>query len=136
MIYDTKIISRKTGWIIILSVCAFTPVYLYYVKQQRKESVTNYSTQPRVGDIYKIQQDTPEDGVSVFYLKVINIDNQDVHFYRSRMIGTIPNDAILKQFDATRQMVYTKTELAEISAGKWMTASKDKTQLIEIERKQ
>jgi hypothetical protein len=128
-------LSRKTIWTVILSVCAFTAAYLYYVKKEREASIKNYFPSPRIGDIYKLKKDTREDGVTVFYLKIKDIGEQSIYFYPSRLVAGALHDSFLKHFDTTETEVYTKKELAEIVAGKWMTPSKDETQLVEIERK-
>ena len=128
-------ISRKTVWTVILSVCAFTAAYLFYVKKEREASIKNYFPHPLVGDIYKLKKDT-RDGVTVFYLKIKDIGEESIYFYPSRLLASAMHDSFLKHFDTTETTVYTKKELAEIAAGKWKTASKDDTELIEIERKQ
>ncbi|MEO6316132.1 MAG: hypothetical protein ABIU63_12285 [Chitinophagaceae bacterium] len=127
-------ITRKAIWTVILSVCAFTAVYLYYVKKERTESVKNYFSQPRVGDIYKLRKDTRE-GVTVFYLKIKDVGEQSIYFYPGRLQAGALHDSFLKHFDTTETEVYTKKELAEIVGGQWKTARKDETELIEIERK-
>jgi len=128
-------ISRKRIWAIILLVCAFTAGYLYYVKKEREASIKNYFPHPQIGDIYKMQKDTREEGVVVFYLKIKDIGEQSIYFYPSRLVAGALHDSFLKDFDTTETEVYTKAELAEIVAGKWMLPSKNRMQLIEIERK-
>lgn len=128
-------ISRKTLWTVILSVGVFTAGYLYYVKKDRENSITNYFQQPRPGDIYKMKKDTREDGLVVFYLKIKDIGEQSIYFYPSRLVGGALHDNFLKHFDTTGTTVYSKKELAEIAAGKWKNATNDFTELVEIERK-
>jgi len=120
---------------IILSVCVFTAGYLYYVKKERENSVKNYFSQPRPGDIYKMRKDTRNDGLVVYYLKVKDIGEQSIYFYPSRLLGGALHDSFLKHFDTTETTVYSKKELAEIAAGKWKNAANDFTELVEIERK-
>ena len=127
-------ISRKSFWILFLSVCGFTAVYLYYVKKDRENSIAHYFPLPQLGDIYKMQHDT-RNGISVYYLKIKDIGQQSIYFYPGRMASTILQDNLMKHFDSTETMVYSKKELEEIVAGKWKNAGKDYTELIEIERK-
>jgi len=128
-------ISRKTLWTVVLSVCAFTALYLLYIKQERAASVKKYFPQPQLGDIYKMKTRTSKDGIQVFYLKIKDIGRESIYFYRSRLTNTALQDTFLEQFDTTETEVYSKNELAEIVAGQWNTVGKDNTQLIEIERK-
>ncbi len=129
-------ITRKTLWTVVLSVCAFTALYLFYVKQERDASVKKYLLQPQLGDVYKMKARTSADGAIVFYLQVKDIGRESIYFYRSRMTGGAAYDVLLKRFDTTETAVYTRKELAEIAAGQWNTVAKDNTQLIEIERKE
>ena len=124
-------ISRKTLGIVALSVCALSASSLYYTKKDREASVKKYFNSPQVGDIYKMKRDTREDGVSVFYLKIKDIGQESIYFYRSRMTAGALNDTFLKQFDTTETVVLSKAELAEIAAAK----PGETTQLVEIERK-
>jgi len=128
-------INKKTIWITILSVCGFTAAYLYYVKRERAISVHNYVSTPRVGDIYIVEKETPEDGQFVYYLKVKGTDEQNIYFYRSKLTAGAPYDVLLSQFDTTKKEQYSKLEIAAIVSGKWMTPNHDMTRLIEIERK-
>ncbi|MEP6750013.1 MAG: hypothetical protein ABJB86_19900 [Bacteroidota bacterium] len=128
-------ISRKRLLIVFLSVCGFTIVYLYYVKQARQASIAKYFSHPQLGDIYKMRKDTRAEGVTMFYLRIKDIGEQSIYFYPSRMQTGAVSDVFLNHFDTTGTEVYTKKELAEIVAGKWMVQSKNKTELLEIERK-
>lgn len=135
MIYETKPVNKKAFWIVVITIVILTPAYLFYVKKERAGSVKTLSVQPQVGDIYKMRQDTPEDGEFVFYLKIVKIDGENISFIRSKLTTSMPNDALLEQFDPQKQMNRTKDELREIAAGKWKVASRDKTEIIEIERR-
>jgi hypothetical protein len=128
-------ISRKRLLIVFLSVCGFTVVYLYYVKQERQASVAKYFPHPQTGDIYKMRKDTRGEGVTMFYLRIKDIGEQSIYFYPSRMETSVVSDVFLKHFDTTQTEVFTKNELAEIVAGKWMAPGKGKMELLEIERK-
>jgi hypothetical protein len=128
-------INRSTFLILFLSICAFTAVYLYYVKKERQNSIANYFPDPKIGDVYKMQRETYEDGLTVFYLKIKDIGEESIYFYPGRFYsGAMEND-LLNDYDASQTKVYTKKELSDIIAGKWIVSSKDKTQLLEIERK-
>ena len=127
-------ITRKSLFILFVSICGFTAAYLYYVKKDRESVIARYFPEPRVGDIYKMQQDTRE-GITVFYLKIKDIGQQSIYFYPGRMVSTVLQDNLLKHFDTTETTVYSKKEMAEIVAGKWKNAAKDYTELLEIERK-
>lgn len=128
-------ITRKTLLLTILSVCAFTAIYLIYVNFERKESIKKYFSQPQIGDIYKMKIHTKE-GREVFYLKIKDIGEQSIYFYPGRMGSNAAYDVLLARFDTTETSVYSKKELAAIVAGEWNTVQKDHTQLIEIERKE
>jgi hypothetical protein len=128
-------IDRKNLLILFLSVCAFTALYLLYVKQDRQHSITKYISDPKIGDIYKMRKETSEDGVFVFYLKIKDIGEQSIYFYPGKMQSGAIIDVFLNHYDTSNTTVYSKKELAKIVAGKWMIADKDKTQLLEIERK-
>ena len=127
-------ISRKTFFILILSIGGFTAIYLYYVKKQRAASIISYFPDPKLGDIYKMQKETDE-GVIVFYLKIKDIGAESIYFYPGRISASVIQDTFLNYFDKSETKVYTKKEIAEIIAGKWMIPRKDKTQLLEIQRK-
>jgi hypothetical protein len=127
-------ISRKTLFILILSIGAFTAIYLYYIKQQRAASIISYFPDPKLGDIYKMQKETDE-GVTVFYLKIKDIGAESIYFYPGRLMAGAIHDNFLKHFDSTGTTVFTKKELADIKDGKWKVPAKDDTQLLEIERK-
>lgn len=82
-----------------------------------------------------MRENTPEEGEFVYYLKIVKIDGQDIGFIRSKLALSMPNDALLEQFDPAKQVSRTKDEMLEIAAGKWNIASRDKTEIIEIERR-
>jgi hypothetical protein len=128
-------VNRKNLLILFICICGFTAVYLYYVKKERLASIAQYFPHPQPGDIYKMQEDTREQGVIVFYLKIQSIDEQHIYFYRSRLVMGAIHDSLLRHFDTSYAQTYTKNDLADIVAGKWMIQDKDKTQLLEIERK-
>lgn len=128
-------VNRKNLLILFICICGFTAVYLYYVKKERQASIAQYFPHPQPGDIYKMQEDTREQGVIVFYLMIESIDGQYIYFYRSRLVTGAVHDSLLRHFDTSITQKYTRNDLADIVAGKWMTADKDKTQLLEIERK-
>lgn len=127
-------ISRKTFFILILSIGGFTAIYLYYVKKQRAASIVSYFPDPKLGDIYKMQKETDE-GVTVFYLKIKDIGAESIYFYPGRLVAGAIHDSFLKHFDSAETIVFTKKELTEIKDGKWKVRAKDDTQLLEIERK-
>jgi len=131
----SPVLTKKTIWTIVLSVCTFTATYLYYIKIERARSIKKYFAQPQPGDVYIIRKETAEEGVYVYYLKISGIDEQSINFYRSRLTMSAPYDVLLEQFDKTRTESYTKAELSAIIAGKWMNAYKENTQVLEIERK-
>jgi hypothetical protein len=128
-------ISRKTVLLLFLFICGFTAIYLYYVKQERQASIIRYFPHPQIGDVYKMQKETKEDGVIVFYLKIKDIGNESIYFYGSKLLMGAIHDSFLKQFDTSEVKVYTKKELGEIREGQWMIPAKDNTKLLEIERK-
>ncbi|HTL09849.1 MAG TPA: hypothetical protein VL307_16360 [Chitinophagaceae bacterium] len=128
-------ITAKRFWSVFIVVAAFTGAYLFYVKKDREASIRQYITQPQIGDIYKMRRETRQDGVMVFYLKIKDIGQESIYFYPSRLINGALHDSFLKQFDTTETEVFTKKELAAIAAGQWNNAAKDKTVLVEIERK-
>jgi hypothetical protein len=128
-------ISRKTFFILLISICGFTAIYLYYVKKERQASIVNYFSNPKIDDIYKMRKETRDDGVTIFYLKIKDIGTESIYFYHSRLIAGAMHDSFLKHFDTTEVDVFTKKELAEIRDGKWMVPVKENTQLLEIERK-
>jgi len=128
-------INKKTIWIVMLFVCIFTAAYLYYVSKERALSVQRYASTPRIGDIYIIQKETPEDGEFVYYLKVKETDDQNIYFYRSKLTAGSPYDVLLSQFDTSKKEQYSRVEMAAIASGKWMVPARDMTKLIEIERK-
>ncbi len=128
-------LRKQRIWTIVISVCVFTAVYLYYVKLDREASIKKYLPMPRIGDIYKMQRETYDNGVYVFYLKVKDIGEQSIYFSKSRTSMMASSDIFLKDFDTTNTEVLSKKELAEIAAGKWMNDSSNNTKLIEIERK-
>jgi len=127
--------SRRTIWTTILVVVAFTAFYVYYVQQERKESIRKFSSNPRIGDIYKMRMKDWGKGDIVFYLKVNDIDSGRIYFYRSKLILGGLHDSFLKQFDKSQTQVFTKNELAEIIAGEWKNAARQYMELVEIERK-
>lgn len=128
-------ISRKTFFILLLSIGAFTAIYLYYVKKERLASISNYFPHPQTGDVYKMQKETRNDGIVVFYLKIKDIGDESIYFYTSKLMMGAIQDSFLKQFDTGEVSVFTKKELAEIEQGKWDIPSKDNTRILEIERK-
>lgn len=130
-----RMITRKTLWTVVLAVCGFTALYLFYVHKERNASVTKYLPQPQLGDVYKMKARTSTDGAIVYYLKIKDIGKESIYFYPSRMQSGAAYDVLLNRFDTTETEVYTRKELAEIAAGQWNTVAKDHTQLIEIERK-
>lgn len=130
-----SMISRKTFWIMVLGIAAGTAIYLFEVKQERLASIQSYFPQPRIGDIYKMQRETREDAVGVFYLKIKDIGSESIYFYGSKLMMGAMHDGFLKQFDTSEIVEYTKKELAAIKQGQWNNAAKMKLQLLEIERK-
>lgn len=127
--------NKRTIWTTVLVVVAFTAFYVFYVQQERKESIRKFSSNPRIGDIYKMRMKDWEKGDIVFYLKVNDIDSGRIYFYRSKLILGGLHDSFLKQFDKSQTQIYTKNELAEIVAGEWKNAARQYTELVEIERK-
>jgi len=128
-------ITGKKLLMLFLSIGGFTAIYLYYVKKERQASVVNYFPNPKIDDIYKMQKETHEDGISVFYLKIKDIGAESIYFYPSRLTAGAMHDSFLKHFDTAEVEVFTKKELSEIKEGKWMIPAKDYTKLLEIERK-
>lgn len=127
-------ISRKTMVWVLLSVCAFTAAYLWYVKEDREAGIKKYCTRPQLGDIYTMRQETHDHGVTVFYLKIKDIGAERIYFYPSRLVAGAPSDIFLKHFDTAETRVYSKKELADIVNGRWNVPEKDYTSLIEIQR--
>jgi hypothetical protein len=121
----------------LVCIAGFTAMYLYDVKKERKNSIARYSGNPKLGDIYKMQEETREDGAVVYYLKIKDIGAESIYFYPSRMRAGVIDDILLKSYDTSSYStrVYSKKELSEIVAGKWMIPDKNKLQLLEIERK-
>jgi hypothetical protein len=131
---NQSMISRKRLLTIVVSVCVGTAIYLYYVKKEREASIAHYFPHPQTGDIYKMRSDIWNEGVKIFYLKIKDIDAENIYFYPSRLVAGAMHDSFLKHFDTTQTKTFSKNELAEIVAGKWMIRDKDMTQLLEIER--
>ncbi len=127
-------ISRKTFFILILSIGTFTAIYLYYVKKERAASIDSYFPDPQTGDIYKMQKET-SDGVIIYYLKIKDIGHQSIYFYPGLLTAGAIHDSFLKHFDSSETVVIARKELTEIRNGKWKITAKDQTQLLEIERK-
>jgi hypothetical protein len=130
----TLIMSRKRIWTVVLSVIVFSAAYLFYVKKEREMAIKKYLPQPQLGDIYKMQKAT-RGGVTVFYLKVKDIGTQSIYFYPGLSSATTANDIFLKNFDTTETEVFSRKELMAIAAGEWDVPDRDRTKLIEIERK-
>lgn len=128
-------INRRALWLMVLAIVGATAIYLYEVKQERQTSIQAYFPQPRIGDIYKIQSETRDNGAGVFYLKIKDIGSESIYFYSSKLRTIAIDDALLKQFDTSEVEVYTKKELAEIKQGQWNNAAKMQLRLLEIERK-
>ncbi|MFT3934672.1 MAG: hypothetical protein QM726_13700 [Chitinophagaceae bacterium] len=127
--------NKKKLLYIALTVFVFTAAYLFYVKIDRDNSIKTYLPQPRIGDIYKMQTETSEEGVIIYYLKVKDVGAQSIYFYQSKTAMIAASDIFLKNFDTTNTQVYSRKELEEIAAGKWMNKASHNTKLIEIERK-
>ena len=121
--------SGKKYLILFLSISAFTAIYLYYVKQQRQASIASYFPQPRINDVYKMQDDYTDKGREVFYLKIKDIGKESIYFYPSYGASTAIHDGFLNHFDTSAVKVFTKRELQEIKEGK------GSIQLLEIVRK-
>ncbi len=128
-------INRRTFWLMVLAIAGATAIYLYEVKRERLASIQNYFPQPRMGDIYKMQRESRDDAVGVFYLKIKDIGSESIYFYQSKLIMGAMHDGFLKQFDTSEVQVFTKKELSEIRLGQWDNAAKNHLKILEIERK-
>lgn len=127
--------SRKTLLSLLIGIIAFLVAYLTYINYERRQSITLYFDDPRIGDIYKIQQED-EGGVSwIYYMKVINRTDAGLLFARSRMKSDASTDYLLKHFNKEAEQFHTYRQLAEIKQGKWKNFLHDHTTLIEIKRR-
>ncbi|HSC40057.1 MAG TPA: hypothetical protein VLD19_19370 [Chitinophagaceae bacterium] len=124
----------KKMLLILLSVIAFTVIYLYYVKQDRNKSISLYLSQPQAGDVYKMESNTSEGEIS-FYLKVKEVAAEGVYFYRSGATSNTANDIFLNHFDSTETIRYGKKELLQLKDGQWNNVDHNYTTLLEISRK-
>ena len=135
ILFTIMMVPRKTLLIVFISIVCFTAIYLYFVKQQRQETVARYLPQPLPGDVYKMESKTASTGRIAFYLQVKEAAGESVFFYRSIMTNWAPNDIFLNHFDSTELLRYSKKDLQEIKAGRWDNDEHDNTTLLEITRK-
>src|ERR1700733_12280051 len=68
-----SMLSRKTIILLFVCIVGFTALYLMYVNKERQASIVRYAGNPNLGDIYKMQQQTSGEGVTVYYLKIKDI---------------------------------------------------------------
>lgn len=119
-----------------MSIVGFIVVYLYFVNKERAATISLYFPKPAIGDIYKMQMETRDDGVVVYYLKIKDIGKESIYFYGSKLMMGAMHDSFLKQFDTSDVQVIPIKDLQEIAQGKWKEdAGKDHKQILEIERK-
>jgi hypothetical protein len=109
--------------------------YLYWVKEQRKQSVTRYFNQPKVGDIYKIEEDDDEGNHWVSYQKVLQVDARGLAFAPAKFRANQSSDYLLKHFNEMTPFGYTRQELNELRNGKWNNFEHNNMRLLEIMRK-
>jgi hypothetical protein len=121
--------SGKKWLILFLSIGGLTAIYLYYVKKERQASITTYFSNPRINDVYKMQDDYSFDRREVYYLKIKDIGKESIYFYPSYGAAGSIHDGFLNHFDTSAVKVFTKRELQEIRDGK------KSLQLVEIVRK-
>jgi hypothetical protein len=129
------LLTRKTYLVLIVSIVAFTALYLYYIKIERQQSIEKYFDNPKVGDIYKLQEYDDSGDKRVYYLKLVKVDEKGLVFSPGKWEASSSNDYLLKHFDDLQPRGYTYEELKDIRNGKWATYQHNNTTLIEIVRK-
>lgn len=125
---------RRTLLYLFFGISISLAAYLYYVKLERERSIENYFSQPRAGDIYKIEKDD-DDGRFVQYWKVTQVDEKGLVFAASKFKSWGSVDYLQKHFDELQPFSYSREELKAIKEDKWDNYLHDNMRLIEIVRK-
>ena len=126
----------RTLLYLFIGISAFTALYLYYVKQDRKKSIEKYFAQPKVGDVYKIEADDDEGDKMLRYYEIKSIENGFIVFAPSNWTGASGVDYLMSHYDYDNTVIFSKEDLKAIRDGKWNNAQKSNTTLLEIKRKE
>jgi hypothetical protein len=127
--------NPKNYLYLFIGIAVALAAYLYTVKEQRKQSIADYFDQPKVGDIYKIEEVDDKGDPWVSYQKVLQVDDRGLVFAPGKFKANQSSDYLLKHFNELTPFGYTRDELNDLKNGKWDNYEHNNMKLIEIIRK-
>lgn len=124
--------------ILILTILIGIALFFYVrlVQQERVESIKTLFANPQPGDIYKIRFTNVDGNRSVRYFKVSEKNDEAVFFYRGKLSAWNVSDVFLNEFDISRQLSFSYSDLKKIKEGTFNNDEMKNAELVEIERSQ